>query len=137
MPVPMGTAAALSWTVSAPDAFRIYNFLTRPQGGTAWTAAGSVTGTAFLLDASLLTGTQEVRMESGGGLRRRQQPVTSAHSLLEKGVNCGRCKSRSRTAALRGGYRPRSIERAAAGSRALWMRRKMTTVAASTLKYMR
>lgn len=42
--VPMGTAASLAWTVSAPDAFRIYNLLTRPQGGTAWTAAGSVAG---------------------------------------------------------------------------------------------
>ena len=74
--VAMGTSAALQWTATPADAFRIYNILTRPQGGTAWVTAGSVTGAAFLLDTSLLSGMQEVRLESGGEVRDLPQPIT-------------------------------------------------------------
>lgn len=73
--VPMGTAAQLVWTVSTADAYRIYNVLTRPLGGAAWITSGSVTGTSFLLDTSLLSGTLEVRIESGGVTRDLTQPL--------------------------------------------------------------
>ena len=61
----MGTAASLHWTATLADAFRIYNIRTRPQGGTAWATAGSVTGGAYLLDTSLLSGALAVRVEGG------------------------------------------------------------------------
>ncbi len=74
--VPVATAASLSWTATPVDAFRVYNILTRPQGTTAWNTAGSVTGATFLLDTTLLSGTQEVRLESGGVTRDLPQPIT-------------------------------------------------------------
>ena len=61
---------ALQWTATPADAFRIYNILTRPQGGTAWTTAASVTGGSHLLDTALLSGAVAVRVESGGEAAR-------------------------------------------------------------------
>ncbi len=73
--VPVATAAQLQWVATPVDAFRVYNILIRTQGTTAWTSAGTVTGASYLLDTTLLSGTQEVRLESGGVTRDLPQPI--------------------------------------------------------------
>jgi hypothetical protein len=74
--VPMGTAASLSWVATPADPFRVYQILTRSQGTTAWSVAGSVTGTSYLLDTSLLSGANEVRLQSGALTRDLPQAIT-------------------------------------------------------------
>ncbi len=74
--IPMGTAALLTWTATPSDSFRVYNILIRPQGDTEWSKAGSATGNTYALDTSLLTGSFEVRLESGGVFRDLPQVIT-------------------------------------------------------------
>ncbi|MBE2282347.1 MAG: fibronectin type III domain-containing protein [Prosthecobacter sp.] len=76
----IGVPLNLQWSSTPEDAFRIYTILTRPAGTEAWKVAGSVTGNVFSLNTNMLTGSHEVRLQSGEVFRDLSLPITTTGS---------------------------------------------------------